>query len=193
MQVGDVPRGRGESRTTTPPHGAPLPSGESHLATISLACDLPQSRCENRSHHHHRACSPLISRRSLDDLRTNLSVSRLRSDASADLRTAFTHDLIRSPHDLSASRRRCLAQCAACSSCRVVSFSPSHRDCSWFRHCRLHRLRRDVAGFLTVPAAATAGYDRGPSPVLSPTPSVTRTPHPHPHSCPYSHPYRPHP
>ena len=61
---------------------------------------------------------------------------------------------------------QCNALCLGCARCSVISYSVKHRDCSWFSHCDLQRLRTDVSGFRTLRLRADQPGERteaGPS------------------------------
>lgn len=50
----------------------------------------------------------------------------------------------------STAKAACAAKCEACASCRYISFSLTHKDCSWFADCPLSALKNKVMGFHTV-------------------------------------------
>lgn len=45
---------------------------------------------------------------------------------------------------------QCNTLCKSCARCSVISYSVKHRDCSWWSHCDLMRLKTNVAGFRTL-------------------------------------------
>ena len=51
---------------------------------------------------------------------------------------------------LSSAQAACVQRCRACQRCRYVSYSRTHRDCSWFARCDLARLHQKPEGFHTL-------------------------------------------
>ena len=47
----------------------------------------------------------------------------------------------------------CAQRCAGCQNCNFFSFSPLHRDCSWFKECNMLNLSTVVHGFETYDVA----------------------------------------
>ena len=45
------------------------------------------------------------------------------------------------------ARSTCRVHCASCSQCRFISYSPHHRDCSWYAVCDLARLDGKITDF----------------------------------------------
>ena len=41
----------------------------------------------------------------------------------------------------------CMRRCLRCANCQFVSISLVHKDCSWFKKCKMDRLRKDVPSF----------------------------------------------
>ena len=72
-----------------------------------------------------------------------------------------------------ARAEQCLRKCEACDACVFVSFDPGDRDCSWYRHCKLGKLkvlRNTWHHTLTVRSGGAIVRPR-PLPALPPFPS----------------------
>lgn len=59
---------------------------------------------------------------------------------------------------LAEAARLCVERCAACKRCKFISVSARWADCSWYAHCDLGRLARDLSGFFSARAAASPSW-----------------------------------